>query len=184
MVNRTTKIFTIIIFTAIAAITLGNSSSEKLFAALGLPNPIEDWEIEIILNNYQMQQVWKAQDSVRNSWPAYSDARELLLKELTEQFDLENLSNENLINTALTAGGLFFSDSRLKSNKQKTGASENGYDMWFWTWSEEAKERFGLDGESYGVMFNDVAKNNPEAVSYQDGYGKVNYEMIGVSHGS
>ena len=101
MVNRTTKTFTIIIFTAIAAITLGNSISEKLFAALELPNPIEDWEIEIILNNYQMQQVWKAQDSIRKSWSTYSDSRELLLKELIVQLYLENLSNENLINTAL-----------------------------------------------------------------------------------
>lgn len=84
------------------------------------------------------------------------------------------------------AGNLFaaFSDSRLKSSKQKTGVNENGYDIWQWQWNEEAKEKFGLEGESHGVMFNDVLKNNPEAVSYQDGYGKVNYGMIGVSHGS
>lgn len=81
-------------------------------------------------------------------------------------------------------GGSLFSDSRLKENGEITGINENGYNLWKWSWNDTAKKLFNLDGDSYGVMFSDVLEKNPEAVEYQDGYGKVNYNMIGVRHGS
>ena len=84
------------------------------------------------------------------------------------------------------AGGIgsLFSDSRLKANAEITGVDESGYDVWKWEWNSLADKLFGLKGKAHGVMFSDVLKKNPEAASYQDGYGKVNYEMIGVAHGS
>jgi hypothetical protein len=75
-------------------------------------------------------------------------------------------------------GGLF-SDSRLKADAQIVGF-KNGYDVWEWIWNKSASKMFGLTGKAKGVMFSDVLDKNPEAVSYQDGYGKVNYTMIGV----
>lgn len=81
---------------------------------------------------------------------------------------------------ALLYGG--FSDSRLKTDAEIIG-KENGYDKWKWTWNDLAYEKFGLKGESEGVMFIDVIEKNPEAASFCDGFGRVDYNMIGVSHG-
>ncbi len=72
-----------------------------------------------------------------------------------------------------------FSDSRLKE-KAKIISNKNGYDIWEWEWNEKAKKLFNLSGKATGVMFSEVLKKDPNAVSYQDGYGKVNYSMIGV----
>lgn len=90
-----------------------------------------------------------------------------------------NAQQQNLQN-ALNLGALFFSDSRLKSNAEIVG-SENGYNIWSWVWNKEAWEKFGLRGKSKGVMFSDVLGKNPEAVGYEDGYGKINYQMIGIT---
>lgn len=102
----------------------------------------------------------------------------------------QGILNRNQIRADTTAGQnqlagqIFaaFSDSRLKDNAEIIG-KENGYDIWSWSWNADACEKFGLRGESKGVMFSDVLEKNPEAVSYEDGYGKVNYSMIGVEHG-
>ncbi len=80
--------------------------------------------------------------------------------------------------TAMTIASMF-SDSRLKE-KAKIINNKNGYDIWSWEWNEKAKKLFNLSGKATGVMFNEVLKKDPNAVSYQDGYGKVNYSMIGV----
>ena len=74
-----------------------------------------------------------------------------------------------------------FSDSRLKKNAEKVG-HQNGYDVWEWEWNEDAKNKFGLEGKAKGVMVSEVLEKNPEAVSIQDGYAKVNYSMIGVDY--
>tara|TARA_R110000796_G_scaffold214800_1_gene330727 strand:- start:5505 stop:6383 length:879 start_codon:yes stop_codon:yes gene_type:complete len=100
----------------------------------------------------------------------------------------QNADTQGANNVLSLAGGLFggggFSDSRLKQDAEITGIDESGYDLWKWKWNKKAKELFNLDGDGFGVMFSDVLKRNPDAVSYQNGYGKVNYEMIGVQHGT
>jgi hypothetical protein len=75
-----------------------------------------------------------------------------------------------------------FSDSRLKANAEIV-SKENGYNVWKWDWNGDAWEKFGLRGSSRGVMVSDVLEKDPDAVSYEDGYGKVNYTMIGVKNG-
>lgn len=75
-----------------------------------------------------------------------------------------------------------FSDSRLKDNAEIIG-KENGYDVWRWDWNKIAKDKFDLTGSSYGVMYSDVLEKMKDAISHQGGFGKVNYEMIGVQHG-
>lgn len=82
------------------------------------------------------------------------------------------------------AGTIFkaFSDPRLKKDAKIIG-KQNGYNLWTWTWNKLAGEKFGLVGTSGGVMLPEVIKRNPSAVSYQDGFGKINYSMIGVVNG-
>jgi hypothetical protein len=84
----------------------------------------------------------------------------------------------------LSLAGTLFSDSRLKKDAEITGVNESGYNLWKWRWNDKARKLFGLKGDSFGVMFSDVLKKDPDAVSYESGYGKVNYKMIGVEHGA
>ncbi len=85
----------------------------------------------------------------------------------------------NLVGSAAT----YFSDIRLKNNITSIGV-ENDFNKYSWTWNEKANE-LGLYGESFGVMAQEVAAAHPDAVILDDnGYFKVNYEKIGVSHGA
>ncbi len=74
--------------------------------------------------------------------------------------------------------GALFSDDRLKDNIKKTG-EKNGFNMYKWDWNKAANE-LGLFGNDEGVLASEVEKINPNAISYDRGYRKVNYEMIGV----
>jgi hypothetical protein len=73
------------------------------------------------------------------------------------------------------------SDVTLKNNIEKIG-TENGFHTYKWDWNELAMDKFGLSGSSSGVIAQEVAKVAPDAVSNTDGFMRVNYEMIGVSH--
>lgn len=83
-------------------------------------------------------------------------------------------------NRQQTAATIFslFSDPELKTNKRVTG-SKNGFKLWSWTWNKLANE-LGLHGDSTGVMADEVLSKNPDAISYEKGFMKVNYSMIGV----
>lgn len=84
---------------------------------------------------------------------------------------------------AAIAGRIFgLSDSRLKSNAEIVGA-ENGFNLWKWDWNKTARDKFNLRGSATGVMFSEVLDKTPDAVTYRDGYGEVNYSMIGVQCG-
>ena len=76
----------------------------------------------------------------------------------------------------------FFSDPRLKDNAVKVGKN-NGYDIYQWEWNKEAYDKLGLRGKMKGVMATDVQDKQPDAIVFEQGYMKVNYEMIGVNHG-
>lgn len=71
-----------------------------------------------------------------------------------------------------------FSDPKLKENKKVIG-DKNGFKLWSWTWNDLANE-LGLHGNSTGVMADEVLSKMPDAISYDRGYMKVNYEMVGV----
>jgi len=88
--------------------------------------------------------------------------------------------SQNLLQAGLLAGAIA-SDKRLKENIKKI-ASVNGYNIYSWAWNAIAKT-FGLTGNSFGVIAQEVMQIKPEAVVYEDGILKVNYEMIGVPHG-
>jgi len=73
-----------------------------------------------------------------------------------------------------------FSDPRLKKNKQIIGI-QNGFNVWSWDWNDLAN-KLGLKGSAFGVMAHEVLASMPEAISYDRGFMKVDYQMIGVDH--
>lgn len=91
------------------------------------------------------------------------------------QIRADTTANQNQL-----AGTIFeaFSDPKLKTNKKITG-TKNGYTLWSWTWNKLANE-LGLSGDSTGVMADEVLRRNPDAITYENGFMKVNYSMIGV----
>ncbi len=66
-----------------------------------LPSPFDDDELEFKILLAQRDQIRGAQDKVMKTWPDYLDMREQLHRELLVELDLENLSNEQLIESAL-----------------------------------------------------------------------------------
>lgn len=96
--------------------------------------------------------------------------------------NLQGQTNRNM-DIAKTGATIFaMSDDRLKENITKIGV-ENGFNIYSWTWNKLAKQ-FGLIGDSYGVIAQEVMKTKPNAVITDSGYLKVNYSLLGVNHGS
>lgn len=86
-----------------------------------------------------------------------------------------------------TAGGIMqgmgsmgWSDASLKKKVKKTG--KKGKDTTYkWEWNDAAEKRLGLKGKAEGVLAQDVAKKNPDAVKRDQMSGKlmVDYEKVG-----
>lgn len=91
---------------------------------------------------------------------------------------------QNIFDTAANFGAapFAFSDPKLKKNIIRTG-KEKGYTTYSWEWNEKAN-LIGLSGAAFGVMADEVKAITPDAVIFDGGYMKVNYEMIGVNHGT
>ena len=99
------------------------------------------------------------------------------------------IQNRNQIQADTTAnqqqlaGTIFkaFSDPALKTNIQQESDSNEVLNTYTWDWNGEAN-KIGLHGSSRGVMADEVLEYMPEAISYDKGYMKVDYGMIGVKH--
>lgn len=74
----------------------------------------------------------------------------------------------------------FFSDPLLKENIKLVGV-ENNHNVYTWNWNETANG-LGLTGSSKGVMADEVYKINPDAITIDRGFMKVDYSAIGVKH--
>jgi hypothetical protein len=73
------------------------------------------------------------------------------------------------------------SDVRLKENVTKIGEVD-GHNWYSWTWNQKAAD-LGLEGDSEGVIAQEVQKTNPEYVAVNNGYLAVNYDgLFGESH--
>ena len=72
-----------------------------------------------------------------------------------------------------------FSDPSLKDNIVKIGV-DNGHNIYSWDWNDKAYN-LGLAGSSSGVMADEVKAKNPEAITMDRGFMKVNYDMLGVN---
>jgi hypothetical protein len=62
---------------------------------------VEDDEAEVDLNYAGMEEIWKAQDEIMGTWPPYSQVREQLYEELRTKLNIDDLSLEELVATAI-----------------------------------------------------------------------------------
>lgn len=89
-------------------------------------------------------------------------------------------ADQSLTNNLMGLGGMAlsgaFSDARLKSNVEYIG-SENGHKFYQWDWNKAA-EKLGLIGRGQGVMAHEVAEYMIDAISTQNGYILVDYNML------
>jgi hypothetical protein len=87
----------------------------------------------------------------------------------------------------LTAGASLaaMSDSRLKTNLEKTGVSDSGLNTYKWDWNDEGQRITGKK-TGRGVIAQEVAQIDPDAViAREDGYLMVDYGhplLKGVDH--
>ncbi len=62
---------------------------------------LDDDEPDVTVPLVGMTEIWRAQDEIVSTWLDYSDVREQLYNELLEKLDLSNLSDEQLLATAV-----------------------------------------------------------------------------------
>jgi hypothetical protein len=62
---------------------------------------LEDDEPNVALPSTDMKEIWRIQDETMASWPDYLEVEEILQKELWAKLDMENLSKEKLVATAV-----------------------------------------------------------------------------------
>lgn len=73
-----------------------------------------------------------------------------------------------------------FSDETLKTNIQKVGEDSKGNPRYSWDWNEDAA-KLGLKGKGEGVLAQQIAQSQPDAVSRDAASGKlkVDYDKVG-----
>lgn len=77
--------------------------------------------------------------------------------------------------------GSLFSDVSLKKNIKRTKKGKNGKESEYsWDWNKSAEKRVGKKGKESGVLAQQTAKDNPEAVTTDAATGKkkVNYGVL------
>lgn len=91
-------------------------------------------------------------------------------------------TTNKVLGLASTAAGLFsmFSDASLKENVKRVGTDQKGNPRYTWDWNEDAG-KMGLKGKGSGVLAQQVAKTDPEAVQQDAATGKlkVDYSQVG-----
>lgn len=79
--------------------------------------------------------------------------------------------------------GMAFSDIRLKENIRHVATDENGIRYHEWDWNDEAKEKFGLEGEGFGVIAQELFTTPYlSAIDTRDGYFAVHYAELPEPH--
>lgn len=72
-------------------------------------------------------------------------------------------------------GGIF-SDVKLKKNIKHVATDDNGIKYHEWEWNDDAKEKFGLEGEGFGVLAQELLMSDfSHVIDTQDGYFTVHY---------
>jgi hypothetical protein len=78
---------------------------------------LDDDEPDVIVPLVGMNEIWRAQDEILSTWFGYSDVREHLYEELLEKLDLSNLSDEQLLATAVALREKFWETGGCLSKK-------------------------------------------------------------------
>jgi hypothetical protein len=82
----------------------------------------------------------------------------------------------------VTEALMMASDPRAKEHIVRIGTHPLGIGLYLFDYLPEHREAWG-HGRQFGVMADEVEAVMPEAVSmFADGYKRVNYTMLGVSH--
>ncbi|KPL13161.1 hypothetical protein AMJ85_00020 [candidate division BRC1 bacterium SM23_51] len=69
---------------------------------------LEDSAPQTITPLVGYMEIWKAQDRIVSTWPAYSDVEQQLYEELQAKLDIENLSSKQLVATAVALREMFW----------------------------------------------------------------------------
>lgn len=75
-----------------------------------LPAEFAPHQIDRIIARTEMMKVWQAQDKVMNSWPPYSQLSQQLHEQLAAKPDLQNASDEELLQRALAFRSKFWKE--------------------------------------------------------------------------
>lgn len=74
----------------------------------------------------------------------------------------------NMLGAASTGAGIYGSimnsDKELKKNIKKVGKSKSGSNVYEWDWNKKAEKEVGEKGSGRGVLAQEEAKKNPDAV--------------------
>lgn len=84
---------------------------------------------------------------------------------------------QNLVNTAVTVGSLFFSDPSLKENVEKVG-EVHGLDICQWDWGEKTKGTIIEKCGTLGFMADQVKDKFPQFVSDFCGFMVIDYPAL------
>jgi hypothetical protein len=69
---------------------------------------LEDMEPNDITTLVGYAEIWRAQDEIMSTWPEYSEVRDQLYDELVSKLQIDQLTNENLVSTAVKLRELFW----------------------------------------------------------------------------
>lgn len=89
----------------------------------------------------------------------------------------EAQGNQNLLNTATTAAGIFFSDPALKVNAAPVG-QVGDLTLYQWDWIPEAQETVVSDSMTLGFMADEVKQKYPQHVYPYCGFDVVDYANL------
>lgn len=88
----------------------------------------------------------------------------------------------NILGMGSLAMGAYqqFSDASLKKKVKKKGKTSKGNTKYDWEWNDSAKKRVGKKGKDSGVLAQEVAKTNPDAISKDSKTGRlmVDYDKV------
>ena len=113
---------------------------------------------------------------------AFENQGNILAGGIQGRQQIESQTAANNRQLAFTAASLAASDPALKTNIKQEADSNEVLNTYTWDWNEKAND-IGLYGSSRGVMADEVLDYMPEAVVIENGFMKVNYDMIGIKHG-
>ncbi len=83
---------------------------EPTTADLELPEAFTPYQIDREITRNEMMKVWQAQDKVMSTWPPYSQLSQQLHEQLAAKPDLQNASDEELIQRALSFRDKFWKE--------------------------------------------------------------------------
>lgn len=99
-----------------------SSADELNVSNLKLPEFLTDKALMRRVSKARAREIWLAQDKIISAWPAYSDTREQLQKELQKELDPNNASEQEFLDAALNFRQKFWQTGGESSSESYTYA--------------------------------------------------------------